>query len=219
MKKDFFKYFVILIAVVGISMITFAFDEDSEVSIGVKRGSKIDNSATLISSQISFLLYDKESKSFKELNDSSSVKSGNQFLINVKNSTVSYLYILNVDASNKLYSLFPSKEISQSNPLWGNKPLSLPISTNKETAMYEFDDNRGKETYYVFVSKTKLEDIEKIVKDIPSDGINIENNSAIVRKIENLHKEGIKNVQSGPGASRIVWFKKFYSKKLIFNHE
>ncbi|MDH4129383.1 MAG: DUF4384 domain-containing protein [Spirochaetota bacterium] len=219
MKKRVLGYFLVLIAIVGLSILTFSFEEDSELSIGVKRSRKSNVKANVISSQISFLLYDKSNNSFRELKDGSTVNSGDRFMINIKNSAVSYLYILNIDATKTIYNVFPNKSVAKANPLWGNDPLSLPVSSGKESAMYAFDNNAGKEVYYVFVSKTKLESIEKIVNGISEKGLKLKDKSSIMNNLEEIYKSGLKNIQMSPGSSNIVWFKNFYSKKLVFIHK
>lgn len=216
MMNKYVKSLLVLIVILSMSLLTYGFDEDSEVSIGVKRSKG--SQKKLYNSVVSFLLYDKGKKQFLELTDSSIVRSGQQFMINVKNSVSSYLYILNIDSTNTLYSLFPHMSHTK-NPLKKGVPLTLPVADGKdEVALYEFDTNRGIENYYIFVSRTPLKKIEKILKRIPQKGLKLKS-SSVKETLEKLYKKGRRNIKSKPGASNIVWFKKFYAKKLVFFHK
>lgn len=238
----FSRYLVVLLIIIGFIAINYAFEEDSEITIGVKRGTtlakkrlKVENPTM---SEINFIIYDEKLGKTKILKNMDEVISGQQFLISVNSNKNVYVYVLNVDARNKLYVLFPRKEITHTNPLTGNKDYNFPPGSSKDNddLMYEFDNTAGIEEFYIYVSDKLIPEIENIIKDVPNEGLNLANNASIKDKLEKARPEegekGVviaksnkaktlklsdgKNLELKPF---MIWFKQKYAKKFVFIHK
>ncbi len=170
-----------------------------------------------ITGSIKFMLHDKNNKPIQQLKNQQLVKSGNKFSINIKHNYKLFLYVFNIDATNTLYSLFPHDEALIGNPIQKGKSISLPGSSSEEDSLYEFDDNIGQETYYIFVATAAIKTLEEIQANIPSDGQGLSQNSSTMKTLKKLYKKGQKNIKTQ--RSNKIKFRGFYSKKLVLKHQ
>ncbi len=214
------KYLLfIIIMAFAVSSVLYTFDEDSEVSIGAKR------ERTVYGSVLSLFLYDKPSGRFAKLSNNDVVKTGQRFKISVKNSGNGYIYILSIDPNNTLYAIFPNEESSK-NSFRRKVGLTLPVSDEDETAFYQFDDNKGKEIYYIFVSRDPVKPLEKLMRKIPGDGLDLSEDTRISKRLGKLYKRGKKNILSRRPKkfkdNSSVWnvfFRRYYAKRYVFDHQ
>ncbi len=214
------KYLLfIIIMAFAVSSVLYTFDEDSEVSIGVKR------KKTVYGSVLSLFLYDKPSGRFAKLNTNDVVKTGQRFTISVKNSGNGYVYVLSIDPDNTLYAIFPDEEYSK-NSFRKKVGLTLPVSDEDETAFYQFDDNKGKEIYYIFVSRDPMKPLEKLMRKIPEDGLDLSEDTRISKKLGKLYRRGKKNILSrrprkfkDNSSPWNIFFRKYYAKRYVFDHQ
>ena len=97
--------------------------------------------------------------------DGSVLRSGDQFQISVRADRDCRGYVINQDASGKVYVLFPHEK-ARSNRLTGGREYSLP----DRDLFYELDDVVGLETFYLAASPTPMADLEWIIDQIEKLG-------------------------------------------------
>lgn len=98
----------------------------------------------------------------KKLSNNDVVYSGDQFRIYVESNMDCYLYIFNVDSSEKINPIFPyPRLINIHNPIRARTSYYIPPDL-----VYAFDDVRGKEIFYVFAFKEEVEDFNAIKEKI-----------------------------------------------------
>ncbi len=221
---------LVFIMVFAVSSVLFTYDEDSEVSIGVKRDLAVHGCI------LSLVLHDGSTQKVS-LKEKDVVQSGQQFSIAVNSSSGGYIYVLSIDSDNILYAMYPNEDMPRRrfSPRSG---LMLPISKGEQTALFEFDENTGKETYYVFVSKDPIKNLDKLMKSIPEDGLDLSENKRIMKKIHKLYRRGskdyIKDNETSEKKGNVakseyykgddvniwnIFYKKYYAKKYVFNHQ
>ncbi len=221
---------LVFIMVFAVSSVLFTFDEDSEVSIGVKRNLAVHGCI------LSLVLHDGSTQKIR-LKEKDVVQSGQRFSIAVNSSSGGYIYVLSIDADNILYAMYPNEDMPRRRFSPGSG-LMLPISKGEQTALFEFDENTGKETYYVFVSKDPMDNLEKLIKSIPEDGLDLAENKQTMKKILKYYRRGSKRYIKGNKRSERkgnvakkkyykgddvntwkVYYKKYYAKKYVFDHQ
>jgi len=85
------------------------------------------------------------------------LKSGDGYAIYVKPSNACYIYVYQVDASDKSFRLFPNPQYrTASNPVNGGTALWIP--NDKE--VFYLDETSGKEFFYIFASLEKVPEFE-----------------------------------------------------------
>lgn len=94
------------------------------------------------------------------IQDGSQLNTGDRFQILFKPHNDCYLYVINVDAKNNIYTLFPNVLAKVGNYLKESEEYALP-DRNK---FYELDDTTGVETVYFVASYTPMKDIEWLLK-------------------------------------------------------
>ncbi len=221
MMKGKLKYLLIVVTTVFIvSPFLFSFDEDSEVSIGTHNDGR-----RVRGSVLSLVLFDKSSHKYTKLKDKNVVKSGQRFTISVINSESGYIYVLNINTENILHATYPNKKMPQRRFSKSNG-LVLPISEKGKTAIFEFDNKKGKEIYYIFVGFNRIEPLEKLMKKIPEDGLKLSEKTNITKRLHKLYQRGKKNILSkrpkrfmDKSSVWNVFFRYYYAKKYVFDHQ
>ena len=154
------------------------------------------------------------------------VLSGQEFFIHIKTSKKAYLYVLYLDSSNKLYSLY------NGNRILPGKDYFIPT---KRGELYEFDQKTGVEMFYIYLSRNKNIRLKNILRKIPENGRTLHFKSDMKMALEYLRsKEGKigivkarikekKIINHLPNESYKVkplgiWFKQTYSYKIVLFH-
>ncbi len=115
--------------------------------------------------QFAFITKDKRRSAKgteKILSEGDIVYSDDEFRFIVQPNQDCYLYIFNIDSSDKLNQIFPvESKINIINPIRrGNRYIIPP------DLVYAFDDVKGKELFYVFAFKNEVTDFTEIEKKI-----------------------------------------------------
>jgi hypothetical protein len=108
--------------------------------------------------------------------DGSVLRSGDQFQVSVRADRDCHAYVINQDASGKVYVLFPHEQ-AISNRLEGGREYILP----DRDLFYELDEVVGLETFYLAASPTPMADLEWIVEQTQKLG---ENTSGMVAMLD-----------------------------------
>lgn len=113
--------------------------------------------------QINFAYRSQHQGALKPLISETILKNGDSYKITVNPKQDSYLYIFQIDSSNKIFSLFPMKEfngviVNNFNPIKANIAQILP----KDNQSFSLDDKTGTEKIYVFVSQTPDVELQKL---------------------------------------------------------
>ncbi len=173
MIKSSVKYLILLIILVGLSGIISADDlsndkdQDTNLTFASKRGTKLSSKKLISNDNFQILNINSESN----LKDMDEVYSGTQYIVRIKPIKKTHLYVFNLDSSNKLYSIFPRKDIRYKNPLKKRKVYNLPPS---EDDAYEFDTTKGVELFYVYASTKPIRKLEKLASKIDnSTGLSV----------------------------------------------
>ena len=93
----------------------------------------------------------KKANYLQEIYTGSTVHSGDKMQIRLQASDDCYLFILNIDASNKLYVLYPIENQDHFFP--GNREIVLPDSN----MYYKADEQVGEEKLYLIASRFPLD--------------------------------------------------------------
>lgn len=93
----------------------------------------------------------KKGNRLQEIYTGSTVQSGDMMQIRLKASNDCYLFILNIDAANKLYVLYPLE--NQDHFLQGGKEIVFP----EPGKYFQADDQVGQEKLYLIAAKVPLD--------------------------------------------------------------
>ena len=111
--------------------------------------------------------------------DGGTVRSGGKFKIRIQPNSDCYLYVLLYDSLGKTEILFPNAETRMSNAARGGVTYSIPESDN----WYWFDNNPGRETFYLVASYTPLTDLDVILERLrKADGVATDSPARSARK-------------------------------------
>ncbi len=132
----------------------------------------------------------KKHNKLDEIFNGSTIHTGDKMQIRVKVSKDSYMYILNQDAGNNIYVLFPIDKAS--NFLPGNKEVIIP----DENKYVEADSQVGVEKLYIIASIKPMEFINDMVLKYQSSPVNKRGTLNINEKIKN---RGFSKIVEGKG--------------------
>ena len=203
MRSNLFKSLILVVVMLGATAFVSGDELDSladgELTFAAKRGVKLSSKNVISNSNFKLIVED----SGKAVSNLDEVVAGQQFTISVKPNKNAHLYVFNLDTSNKLYALFPRKDIRKKNPIKKKKKYNLP--EGDET--FEFDASKGVEIFYAIASSKKIPRLEKLSKSLPANG----------KVISSKTKELLDNPEQlyhVPGKSG-----KLFYKKLVLLHK
>jgi hypothetical protein len=93
------------------------------------------------------------------------VKSGDRLQISIRSSQDCFAYVINRDASGKMYVLFPHQEAIP-NDLTADRDYVLP----DRAKYYELDETLGEETFYLAVSPAPMTDLQWMLNRVTHGG-------------------------------------------------
>jgi len=102
-----------------------------------------------------------------QLRDGGSLKSGDQFQIEFKAASDSWVYIFLVDSSGKCSALFPYPGVNISNRCLGGVTYAVPDpGFAGGSRWFVLDENPGTETLYIVASYEPVESIDAILESM-----------------------------------------------------
>ncbi len=93
--------------------------------------------------------------------EGSTLRSGDQYRINVQANSDCYLYTITYDSLGDVYPLFPHPQINMSNYIRGGVEYLIP---GEHDPWFTLDDNVGTETLFLIASYEPLKDLEQLIK-------------------------------------------------------
>jgi len=102
-----------------------------------------------------------------EIEDGSSLNSGNLFKIKFQLEEGAYTYLISLDSNGNITKLYPDDDTEEPVKLEPNKEFFFP----KEDSWLKLDDNKGKESFYLLTSKEPIQDIDSEIDQLKNLGI------------------------------------------------
>ena len=95
------------------------------------------------------------------------VAPGDRLFVTVKSSKPVHVYVINEDEHGESYLLFPLPGQNLANPLPGGVTNRLPGIAGGEEVFWKVTSIGGKEHFYIFASRTPLEQFEQSLAALP----------------------------------------------------
>lgn len=106
------------------------------------------------------------------LKDGDTLRSGDSYFFHIKttNRPQNYIYLFQIDSSQKVFKLFPNPNTyhTKSNPVPANTTITLP----NDHKVWVLDDTIGDEKFYLLVSDTAVPALENFTNGTLGDVIN-----------------------------------------------
>jgi len=100
------------------------------------------------------------------IREGSTLKSDDNFHINVSTSRECYIYVIIFDSMGKANLLFPSSIAGHNNRIKGNVAYSIPSGND----WFYLDENTGTETIYVLADINQMNDIDNLLANMDKKG-------------------------------------------------
>ncbi len=101
-----------------------------------------------------------------EIEDGGVLHSGDLFRIKFKLRKEAYVYLLALNARGKITRIFPRKDTRVDFQAKPDEPYAIPQGDE----WFRLDDNTGTETFYLFASPNRIEDIDQKVAHLKKPG-------------------------------------------------
>jgi hypothetical protein len=122
------------------------------------------------------------------------------YKIIVQSNTLCYFYIIQLDSTGKIDSIFPSQFSTLNNPVEPNIRYEIPGGNN----WLFLDTNIGVETIYFIASRSRRADIEKVLQELRSKNQSLVRKQFIAINQSTIVNRGIAGIR--PGNSNNVSF-------------
>jgi len=93
-----------------------------------------------------------------------SVYPGDRLFLEIEGSAPMYVYVLSLDSTGEMLSLFPIESEEQDNPLESGLKHKIPGVIDGATQYWELGYEKGGESFYVIASKSPLPEAQRILE-------------------------------------------------------
>lgn len=108
-----------------------------------------------------FLLNERGKAGWKRVGHKEDVKSGDSIRVMMRASNSCYVYLFNIDATEKVSLVFPHDNVKYGNPIEPNREYQFPESLDEG---FTFDSNTGMEEFYFVVLRSESKEMKDLVK-------------------------------------------------------
>ncbi|NHZ73773.1 MAG: DUF4384 domain-containing protein [Nitrospirae bacterium] len=113
-------------------------------------------------------LYRSAGRGSERLATGSRVRPGDRIFMSFQASRNVHVYVLNEDDLGEVFVLFPLAEVDLKNPIQARRRRRLPGSRAGENLSWQVSSAGGEEHLLVIASPTPLEELEELLRDVPS---------------------------------------------------
>ena len=117
--------------------------------------------------EASATLYRRSGPRDEALPAGSRVVPGDQLSIMLEGNAPMHTYVLNEDATGKVYVLFPLPGVSPGNPLSADTRYRLPGQTGDSLLYWTVTSVGGRESIVTIASRAPLEELERVIARVP----------------------------------------------------
>ncbi len=185
------KYAIILFKITILTLIALITGCASDLQFVERENESISKQqfadAASIEMQFAFIVKQNYAQD-KIIKSGAQITAGETYKLYVKPSNNIYLYIFNIDSTNKINLIFPDdKNISARNPLRRDMEYYIP-----ERRFYTFSQSSGKELFYVLAFNEQPDNLEMMIKQINSNT----SSSGFSRELESMYSSERTNARN-----------------------